>query len=109
MWKILYMIIYMLHRVHTHLDNAGATVRTIILDFMSAFNTIQLQLLGEKMRRMQVEPAPFTWLADYVTHQPQYVCLTDPCAVQGYHKEQSYSLDIQLKFADDSAVWGLIN
>lgn len=53
-------LIYMLHRAHAHLDNAGATVRTIILDFTSAFNTIQPQLLGEKIRRMQVEPAPVT-------------------------------------------------
>lgn len=88
-WKMFYMIIYMLHRAHTHLDNAGATVMTIILDFMSAFNTIQPQLLDEKMRLC-------TWLVDDVTHQPQYVYLTDPCAVQGYHKGQSYSLDIQL-------------
>lgn len=49
-------LIYVLHRAHAHLDNAGATVRTIILDFTSAFNTIQPQLLDENMRKMQVDP-----------------------------------------------------
>lgn len=34
------------------------------------FNTIQPQL-GEKMRRMQVNPALISWVTDYLTYRAQ--------------------------------------
>ncbi|KAI3358221.1 hypothetical protein L3Q82_003213 [Scortum barcoo] len=48
-------LIYMLHRTYTHLDTPDASVRFIFFDFTSAFNTIRPGLLGEKMRRMEVD------------------------------------------------------
>ena len=42
-------LIYMLQRAYTHLDTPDATVRITFFDFSSAFNTIQPQLLGEKV------------------------------------------------------------
>ncbi len=43
-------IIYMLQRIYPHLDTAGSTVRIMFFDFSSAFNTIQLTLLGKNWR-----------------------------------------------------------
>ncbi|KAI3367324.1 hypothetical protein L3Q82_008367 [Scortum barcoo] len=48
----------MLHRTYTHLDTPDASVRFIFFDFTSAFNTIRPGLLGEKMRRMEVDAFP---------------------------------------------------
>lgn len=44
-------LIYMFQRVYAHLNNPSAIVRIMFFDFSSAFNTIQPNLLGEKMRR----------------------------------------------------------
>ncbi|KAI3368432.1 hypothetical protein L3Q82_025445, partial [Scortum barcoo] len=102
-------VIYLLQRAHMHLDGGGGTVRITFFDFSSAFNTIQLLLLGK----------------------PQFVCLgsilsdvvvSDTGAPQGGNCALSpflftlYTTDFQYnseschlqKFSDDSAVVGCI-
>ena len=49
------VIIYLLNHVYTHLDKPVSTVRVMFLDFSSAFNTICLVLLGEKLTAMRVD------------------------------------------------------
>ncbi|KAF3704892.1 hypothetical protein EXN66_Car020582 [Channa argus] len=39
---------------------------TTVVDFSSTFNTIQPELLGEKMTVMQVEPPLVSWTVDYL-------------------------------------------
>ncbi|KAL7838871.1 hypothetical protein AOLI_G00272750 [Acnodon oligacanthus] len=46
-------IIYLLKRVYAHLDKPASTVRVMLSDFSSAFNTIWPGLLGEKLTVMQ--------------------------------------------------------
>lgn len=68
-------LIYMLQRVHAHLDTADAMVRIMYFDFSSAFNAIQPELLGEKLRGIQVESELVSRVLDYLTARPQYVRL----------------------------------
>ncbi len=57
-------IIYMLDRAYTHLDKAASTVRVMFFDFSSAFNTIRLALLGEKLTAMQVDASLVSWIVN---------------------------------------------
>ncbi|KAF7649727.1 hypothetical protein LDENG_00137040, partial [Lucifuga dentata] len=63
-------IIYLLHRAYSHLDKSDSSVRIMFFDFTSAFNTIQPELLGDKLRTMQVESPLVTWVTDYLTGRP---------------------------------------
>jgi len=70
-------ILYMLHRIHSHLDKGKGTVRILFLDFSSAFNTIQPPILRDKLIRMGVDHFLVDWIRDYLTDRPQYVRLKD--------------------------------
>ncbi|KAI4900662.1 hypothetical protein NFI96_006187, partial [Prochilodus magdalenae] len=86
-------VIYLMDKVHFHLDIAGSAVRIMFFDFSSAFNTLQPVLLGEKLRQMQVDESIISWTMDYLTGRPQFVrmqgCVSD-------------------KFSDDTAIVGCI-
>ena len=43
------VIIYLLHRAYSHLEKPGSSVRVMLFDFSSAFNTIQPPLLEKKL------------------------------------------------------------
>ncbi len=62
---------------HCHLDKAGSTARIMLLDFSSAFNTIQPDLLCQNLQKTQVKPSTITWINDYLTNRPQFVRLKD--------------------------------
>ena len=68
-------VLYMLHRVHSHLDKPSRYVRIMFFDFSSAFNTIQPPILRDKLDGMGVDPSFVTWITDYLTGRPQYVRL----------------------------------
>ncbi|KAM6983431.1 uncharacterized protein LKV04_011372 [Tautogolabrus adspersus] len=119
-------IIYLLQRTHSHLEGNGCTVRITFFDFSSAFNTIQPQLLEEKLQVMGVDSSITSWITDYLTDRPQFVRLG---SVQSGMVESStgapqgtvlspflftlYTSDFQYnsrschlqKFSDDSAVF----
>ena len=99
------------------------------LDFSSAFNTIQPNLLCEKLLGMGVISSTVSWVADYLSDRPQFVrlrsCLSDVVlsnteAPQGtvlspllftlYTSDfQCHSVSCHLqKFSDDSAVVGVL-
>ena len=59
-------VLYMLHRVHSHLDKPGGYVRIMFFDFSSAFKTIQPLILKEKLDVMGVDPSFVTWITDYL-------------------------------------------
>lgn len=58
------VILYLLQKVHSHLDYNITTVRITFFDFLNAFTTIQPLLLGEMMRRMQVNTSMMSWVTD---------------------------------------------
>ncbi|KAI4903415.1 hypothetical protein NFI96_026292 [Prochilodus magdalenae] len=66
-------ILYLLHRIHSHLDKGGCAVRVMFFDFSSAFNTIQPLLLRDKLMKMEVDMHLVTWITDYLTGRPQHV------------------------------------
>ncbi|KAK3521078.1 hypothetical protein QTP86_006320 [Hemibagrus guttatus] len=68
-------VIYLLQRTHSYLDGSGGTVRIMVFDFSSAFNTIQPFLLSEKLLRMGVSSSTSSWIADYLSDRPQFVRL----------------------------------
>ena len=68
-------ILYLLHRVYSHLHKKSGAVRVAFFDFSRAFNTIQPLLLRGKLTEMRVDPLLVTWITDYLTERPQYVRL----------------------------------
>lgn len=68
-------VLYMLHRIHSHLDKLNGYVRIMFFDFSSAFNTIQPSILRDKLDWRGVDPSFVTWITDYLTGRPQYVRL----------------------------------
>ena len=65
----------MLHRAYTQLEELHSSLRILLFDFSSAFNTIQPHLLAEKLSVMQVDHSMVAWITDYLTNRPQYVRL----------------------------------
>lgn len=66
-------IIYLLNRVFSLLDKPASTVRVMFFDFSSAFNTIRLALLGEKIATMQLKAPIISRIVDFLMGRPQYV------------------------------------
>ena len=58
-----------------HLEETGAYVRIMFFDFSSAFNTIQPNILKDKLTEMGVDLSFISWITDYLTGRPQYVRL----------------------------------
>lgn len=54
-------IIYPRNQVYAHLDKLESTVRVF---FSSAFNTIRLALLGEKLIAIQVDAPLMSWIVN---------------------------------------------
>lgn len=55
------------------LGGGGCAVRITFFDFSSAFNTVQLPLLGEKLRETGADTSTIFWITDYLTDRPQFV------------------------------------
>uniref|UniRef100_A0A8C6LZA4 Reverse transcriptase domain-containing protein n=2 Tax=Nothobranchius furzeri TaxID=105023 RepID=A0A8C6LZA4_NOTFU len=122
-------IIQLLQPTHCHLDKAGSTVRVMFFDFSSAFNTIQPDVLCQKLQKTQVGASTIAWIKDYLTNRPQFVRLkncTSNQAISNIGAPQGtvlspflftlYTSDFQYKsetchlqkYSDDSAVVGCI-
>ena len=50
-------------------------VRTLFVDFSSAFNTIQPHLLIPKLLQMNINKSTCLWILDFLTERPQFVSL----------------------------------
>ncbi|KAF7640964.1 hypothetical protein LDENG_00002760 [Lucifuga dentata] len=112
-------IIYLLHRSLSHLEHVGSTVRVMLFDFSSAFNTIQPSLLRGKLEGAGVDCHLTAWTIDYLTNRPQCVrlhnCVSDAVcsmgAPQGKTSDFTHNTDhchIQ-KFSDDTAIIGHVS
>ena len=123
-------VIFLMQRSLSHLEQAGSTVRIMFYDFSSAFNTIQPELLRDKLDHAGVCHQLTSWLLDFLTNRPQFVrtggCVSDTVvcstgAPQGTvlapllftvytadFTHHSANCHLQ-KFSDDSAIVGLID
>ena len=66
-------ILTLMHYIHEHLDKSHNYVRTLFVDFSSAFNTIQPHLLTEKLMRMGVNPRISLWINGFLSDRTQRV------------------------------------
>ncbi len=118
-----------LHYVLQHLDRPGAYVRTLFVEFSSAFNTIIPNRLLPKLTQLSVPTSVCQWINSFLTDRQQLVrlgkfssstrtistgapqgCVLSPLLVSLYtndctSKDSSFKL---LKFADDTTLISLI-
>ena len=66
-------ILTVTHAVLKHPERPKASARVILLDFSSAFNTIQPHLLMQKLMVMDTNPVIIRWLCILLTDRPQRV------------------------------------
>ena len=61
--------------IYKHLDTPKAYVRTLFVDFSSAFNTIQPHILIPKLQAMNVNNIIILWILNFLTKRPQFVTI----------------------------------
>jgi hypothetical protein len=70
--------IFILDTVHRHLELPKSSVRLLFADFSSAFNTLQLHILANKLSsRFYLEDQLILWLLDFLTHRSQRVLVNN--------------------------------
>ena len=115
----------LLDLVMRHLDNTGTFVRVLLMDFSSAFNTIQPHLLLSRLIDLDVSPHIVLWIRSFLRDRPQRVnvnrslsnelvlstgapqgCVLSPILFSIYTNEITCSTSILtlIKFADDMAL-----
>ncbi len=52
----------LLHKVQHHLDKTNAPVRVLFMDFTSAFNTVQPNILKERLQDLGVSSWLILWI-----------------------------------------------
>jgi len=120
-----------LHYITQHLDRKSSnTVRTLFIDYSSAFNTIQPHIMIQKLDILGVPAHLQLWILNYLTDRSQYVstksetsrsltlntgapqgCVLSPVLFVLYTNDlQSTNDNVKIiKYADDTAVIGLIS
>ena len=120
-------VLTLLQNIHEHLDKGSSYVRALMVDFSSAFNTIQPHLMIQKLCYMGVNGNIILWINEFLTHRVQVVrigsimspeCTTNTGAPQGcvlspvlftlYTNDcRSSSSDcLVIKYADDTVILG---
>ncbi len=118
-----------MHYILQHLDRPGTYVRILFVDFSSAFNTINPNLLLPKLTQLSVPTSICQWITSFLTDRQQLVrlekytsstctistgapkgCVLSPLFFSLYTndctaKDPSVKL---LKFVDDTTLIGLI-
>ena len=76
-------ILFFTHNTYKHLDTPKCYVRTLFIDFSSAFNTIQPHILIPKLLEMGVPKRTTLWIFEFLTRRPQFVYVRsdDDCYV----------------------------
>ena len=59
--------------LYQHLDTIGHSARVLMIDFSSAFNTIQPHLMMEKLMSMNINPHRVLWVHAFLSRRPQRV------------------------------------
>ena len=66
-------ILYFTDNIYKHLETPKSYVRTLFLDFSSAFNTIQPHLLVPKLLKMGINKNTCLWILNCLLQKPQFV------------------------------------
>jgi hypothetical protein len=117
-----------MHLTLKHLETPGAYARLLLIDFSSAFNTIQPHILLRKLALLNVNPFLIRWYHSFLTKRPQQVkfnsslsnteicstgapqgCVSSPFLFILYTNDCVSSEPNQyvVKFSDDTAVLSL--
>ena len=112
-----------------HLENKNAYVRSVFIDFSSAFNTLKPDIVISKLRTLNVSPILCKFILDFLTNREQRVRINDILstvlsistgAPQGYVLSAIlfiiYTNELRsrirnchlIKYADDTVIVGLI-
>ena len=68
-----------------HLENSKAYARLLLVDFSSAFNTIQSHLLISRLRDLNVHPLIIRWYYSFLTERTQRVSVNGPHQILEIH------------------------
>ena len=60
-----------------HLENNNAYVRSVFIDFSSAFNTLKPDIVINKLRTLNVSPILCKFILDFLTNREQRVRIND--------------------------------
>ena len=122
-------VLSLLHTILEHLEQKESYVRTLFIDFSSAFNTIKPSLLHEKLLQFGINPYTRQWLLDFLLNRRQFVtigvarsksltistgapqgCVLSPTCFSIYTSDSipCHNSVHLYKYADDEANMGLI-
>ena len=62
-----------------HLDKPGTFVRVLMMDFSSAFNTLQTHILIKRLLDLDVSPGLILWIRSFLSDRPQESALIVFC------------------------------
>ena len=115
------------NNIYEHLDKPKSYCRILFVDFSSAFNTIKPHLLIEKLCALNINKNIISWVLNFMTNRPQFVytskgestqlvintgapqgCVISPVLFTAYTNDCTSTKLPLLKFADDTALQGLI-
>jgi gmma-aminobutyric acid receptor subunit gamma/cGMP-dependent protein kinase 2 len=111
-----------LHIALSHLDKRNTYVRTLFIDYSSAFNTIVPSKLIIKLETLDLDPGLSNWVLDFLvvreennisiplilnTGAPQW-CVLSPFLNSLYTHVAMHTSNSIIKFADDTIAVGLI-
>ena len=124
-------VLVFVNSILKHLETPHTYVRTLFVDFSSAFNTIQPHIMCNKLLFLGVHDRLVLWISDFLTNRTQYVKLNNTCsktcevntgAPQGCvlsptlytlytndYRVSNAQLTSLVKFADDSAFLGFFS
>lgn len=121
---------YILHTALSHLEGRDTYVRMLFVDYSSAFNTIVPSRLDSKLKDLGLNTPLCDWILDFLTGRPQVVridnltstsltlstggpqsCVLSPLLYSLYTHDcvSTRASNTIVKFADDTAVVGLIS
>ena len=123
-------VLTLVHMIAQHTDKLGHYARVSFIDFSSAFNTIKVHIMIEKLRQVDVKPSLILWITDFLSNRTQQVKVHDQLSQQITLNTGSpqgcvlsallfilYTNDCKsvnddvtiLKYADDTVIIGIIN
>ena len=74
-----------LHNAYTHLEKTGSFVRILFINFSSAFNTTQPQLMASKLLKFDINPRLILWIVNFLVNRFQTVhhhaVLSSSCSI----------------------------
>ena len=122
-------VLVFLHSLYQHLETPKSYVRSVFIDFSSAFNTIVPHLLIEKLLKLNVAPKLAMLIHNFLVDRPQWVqcnnvtscvkslslgapqgCVISPILFSLYTSDCSVSDSncAIIKYADDTVISGFL-